>query len=105
MGGPNDHTVWQGGAFDCDEITLLHSRFTSQEGAYGECNDGAIFAKSLRVEGDLYTSQLIVTFSAATTGKNITCIHENTGTGALTIQFSTKVPNYRYSFYKIIKFR
>ena len=89
-------TVWQGSAFECpgsNEITLLNSHFTSQEGAYGECNNGNIVAKSLRVEGDLYTSQLSVTVSAAITGKNITCVHENVGTRALTSLFSTTVPN------------
>ena len=90
-------TVWQGSAFDCpgsNEITLLHNRFTSQEGAYGECNNGDIVAKSLGVEGDLYTSQLSVRVSAATTGKNIECLRDSVHiqSGDLTSNFSTTVP-------------
>ena len=109
MGRPNDMTVWHGTSFDCqrtNEITLLHSRFTSQGGAYGECNNGEIVAKSLRVESDLYTSQLSVTASATTTGKNITCAHENVSTRALSSQFSTTVPDLTTgSYLKITKFR
>ena len=109
MGRPNDMTVWQGTGFDCqgtNEITLLNSRFTSQGGAYKECNNGDIVAKSLRVEGDLYTSQLSVTASATTTGKNITCAHVNVSTRDLSSQFSTTVPDLTTgSYLEIIKFK
>ena len=90
-------TVWEGSAFDCptNEITLFHSRFAPQEGpgAYGECNNGVIVARGLRVEGDLYTSQLSVTVSAAITGKSITCVHESVNTRVASSQFSTTVPD------------
>ena len=64
-----------------------------QEGpdAYGECNNGVIVARGLRVEGDIYTSQLSITVSAGIAGKNISCVHESVNTRAETRQFSTTV--------------
>ena len=64
MGRPGGATVWTGTTFECpgNEITLLHHRFSSDNGpAIGECNDGAIRGRSIRVNGSLYTSQLTIT--------------------------------------------
>ena len=46
-------TLWTGSAFDClhiyNEIVLLHSRFVYGESGY--CNNRAIVARSISVEG------------------------------------------------------
>ena len=74
-------TVWKGSAFNCrsanDGITLLHSRFDLSGGTDGECNNGAIVGRSLRVEDNYYTSLLSVTITPDMTGRSITCIHDN----------------------------
>lgn len=71
-------TVWKGSNFNCrnsnNEIILLHSRFSS--GTEGTCNDGVILGRSVRVEGNEYTSQLSVMFCPNTTG-DINCIYDN----------------------------
>lgn len=73
-------TLWQGSAFrDCasNHIALLHSQFTSDEGAYGTCNNGAIVGWSIAVEDDCYTSQLNVTISTELDGSNVECVYDN----------------------------
>jgi hypothetical protein len=73
-------TVWTGSGFHCtysnNDITLLHSRF-SNIGSVGNCNNGAIVARILYVEGNNYTSQLNVTVTLDTAGKTIRCFHDN----------------------------
>ena len=72
-------TVWQGsqGLFDCQasEIFLPHSGFAST--VTGECNSGEITARSLRVDGNRYISQLSISFRESFVGKNVTCIHDD----------------------------
>ena len=68
-------TVWTGSAFNCYEIALLHSRFMNTR-TY-TCNNGAIVAQSLSVEGNYYTSQLNVTITPDIIGKTIECIVDN----------------------------
>jgi hypothetical protein len=73
-------TVWQGaGVFDCpdfsNEILLRHINFGSS--VMGECNAGAIVGRSLRVDGNCYTSQLSVAYSERLNRKNITCAHDD----------------------------
>ena len=71
-------TIWTGSAFnycDSNEIILLHYRFDT--GTNGMCNNGAIVGRSLSVEGNNYTSQLNVTITPDTVGKNIVCLHDN----------------------------
>ncbi len=79
QGGEGDSTVWQGTAFSgCnnDEITLIHNRFA--RGAFGECNDGAITGRSVRVESNFsYISQLEVVVTAEMVGKSIECNRDN----------------------------
>ena len=95
MGTPGGNTVWTGDALDCpntnNDITLIHSRFTVNGSAYGECNNGAITAQSNSsgAEG-VYCSFLSVIVSADLNGKFITCLH-NTMDGEIT-QFTCALP-------------
>ena len=74
-------TVWQGTAFNCevgaDSISLLHSQFVSEGGAFGNCNGRAIRGRSLRIENNRYISQLVVTLSSDMNGETIECVHDN----------------------------
>ena len=86
-GGRGGTTVWKGTAFsDCDsnEISLLHRRFRDVNGTSGECNNGAITGRSMRVDGSLYVSQLKVTVKPEMIRMNIECVHDN-GTISYTI--------------------
>ena len=87
-------TVWTGSAFSCstsnNEITLLHSRFSSTQGDYGSCNNGDIVARSLSVEGNNYTSQLNVTVTYDTAGKTIMCLYSDGYND--TLQLSLVIP-------------
>ena len=83
-------TVWQGTALNCEVgtvINLLHSEFISQEGAFGNCNDGGIVGCSLRIENNRYTSQLGVVVTNDMSGETIECVYDN---GATT----TEIGNY-----------
>ena len=72
-------TVWTGSLFDCagDEITLRHSQFVS--GSIGECNDGAVIARSIGVKDTngscCYASQLSFTANSDHNNKTVTCLH------------------------------
>ena len=70
-------TLWYGNASNCliNGIVLLHSRFT--DGIYGTCNNGAIVARILSVEGNNYTSQLNVTVTPETAGKTVMCASDD----------------------------
>lgn len=82
-GRPRDSTVWRGSAFsDNCEITLLHHRF--ENGTFGECNNGDITGKSIKVEDNntssddsLYISQLMVLVRQEMIEKDIHCIIDN----------------------------
>ena len=78
VGMPSDLTVWRGSAFDCPTsgIILLHRRFNSQTTA-GECNNGSIIGRGIRVEGNCFTSQLNITVNSDMIGKTIECVHDN----------------------------
>ena len=80
-GGDIGITIWTGTAFDChdrnNEIALLHGSFKSPNGTYSECNNGAIVAQSLGVEGINYTSQLTVKITSDMKGKTIMCLYDN----------------------------
>ena len=88
-------TVWTGNAFFCqsknNEITLLHSRFESENGTSNSCNNGAIVGRSFGVQGNNYTSQLSVTITPETAGKTIICIGDD-GTTTMLI-FSLLIPS------------
>jgi hypothetical protein len=77
MGGISSATIWTGSALvnDCDDIILLHSRSYNGSGIY--CSNGTIVARILDAEGNNYTSQLNVTVTPDTVGKNIRCFYVN----------------------------
>ena len=93
----NGNTIWNGTAFtDClqNEITLLHSRFSST-GDFGWCNKGAIMARSLGAEeNNNYTSQLNITLTPYIAGKTIMCAYDTLTTDNAydRILFSAIVP-------------
>ena len=77
MGTNDGFTLWRGSALNClsNEIILRHRLFTSGEGAQGECNEGSILGRSLRLEaGSLYISQLRIRNSSEVIGKSIECL-------------------------------
>ena len=82
-------TVWRGGAFDCPlgQISLRHSQFASGS-AVGECNNGAIIGRSVRVQNnDCFVSQLNVTLLSSLNGRTVECAHDDTT--AITVIGST----------------
>ena len=74
------NTLWNGSAFDCghiiNEIILRHSQFTvsAGHGTFGECNNGAIVARSIGVTNNRYISELNVTVSANLHNRTVQCI-------------------------------
>ena len=71
-------TIWGGSAFNCslEEIILQHRLFP--ENAHGECNNGYIMGKSIRIDNETYyTSQLNVTITSDVIGKSIGCFYDN----------------------------
>ena len=75
-------TIWTGSALHClsvnNEIVLLHSRFLyNGNGQLSYCNNGAIVARILSVEGNNYTSQLNVTITPDTPGETIECASDD----------------------------
>ena len=72
------NTIWDGSAFDCqhNEIILRHSQFTASggHGTFGECNNGAIVARSIGVTNNCYISELNVTVSANLHNRTVQCI-------------------------------
>ena len=78
--GVSASTIWTGSALDCvlsnDDIVLLHRRFL-YSGSSGTCNNGAIVARGLSIEGNNYTSQLSVIVTPDTAGKTIVCASDN----------------------------
>ena len=83
-------TIWTGTAFNCssseNEITLLHVYINR----IYTCNNGAIVARMLSVDGKKYTSQLNVTVTPEIAGKTIACIHNNGSIASLL--FSLAIP-------------
>ena len=68
-------TVWGGNGFQCSsgEILIEHRNFITT----GECNNGRIVARGIRVENGCYTSQLNVTFDAGLQDSSIVCSVDN----------------------------
>ena len=74
-------TIWTGSAFDCssseNEIFMIpHFHYLAT------CSKGTIVAIIISVEEDNYTSQLNVTVTPETVGKNIECLYTD-GTGSI----------------------
>ena len=86
--GPGS-TVWQGSALQCQssEISLRHSQFNSQ--AHGQCNDGAIVARSVGSQDGCYMSVLNVTVGQDMIDQTIECAYDNIQTGKLIINQTT----------------
>ena len=86
-------TIWTGSALHCpsvnNDIVLIHTRF-NESGQYFSCNAGAIVARILSIEGNNFTSELIVTVTPATAGKTIACVSDN-GTRTKQI-FTSTIP-------------
>ena len=75
-------TIWEGSAFlECygtntNTIFLRHSGYNSPNKPRKVCNNGAIVARAIGVDGNNYTSQLNVTVSAEMNNKTVECVHE-----------------------------
>ena len=96
-------TVWQGSALDNNctskDIPLLHSRYSSGNGAQGSCGN-FIFAKIIKKENGSYTSQLNVTVSSYIIGKSIECVYDDnkgstTSIGSLNVTILTGNINFQ----------
>lgn len=90
-------TVFRGSGFNSycfnsnNEITLLHSRFPQSNDSDARlnatgtsCNNGAIMARSVKVENGTYISRLDITFNNKLYGKTISCFYDN-GTAAISV--------------------
>ena len=96
-------TVWQGAqVFDCpnfsNQILLRHNSFGSS--VMGECNAGSIVGRSLRVDGNRYTSQLSIEYNEHLNGSNITCAHDDgfTISSRLSLMITQNMIGNRYCF-------
>ena len=74
-------TIWSGSAFQCvntnqNLISLRHSQFSSLDKPQGVCNDGAIIARAIGVDGNNYTSQLNVSVSEKMNNTTVQCSHD-----------------------------
>ena len=72
------NTIWRGSLFDCpnNEIALRHSLFASNS-AIGSCNNGAVVGRSVGVESNHFTSELLVTVRSEFNNKTVICIHDS----------------------------
>lgn len=68
-------TVWRGSIFECTggEVTLRHSRFTSDVGV---CNN--ITGRGLSINDQCYTSQLNIALREELEGRTVTCSVDGT---------------------------
>ena len=75
-------TAWTGSLFDCAsyDIILRHSQY-EYNSTIGECNNGAVIARSigvLDINGSrCYSSQLSVIINSAMNNKTVTCLYLN----------------------------
>ena len=84
-------TVWTGNLFESEcayaSIVLRHSVFEYYGSSSGECNNGAVIARSigaLDVNGSrCYSSQLTVTINIEMNNKTVTCVYNNGTTEAV----------------------
>lgn len=84
-------TQWRGTIFECSAngIILRHERYTTVEGASGDCNGGDLLAESVEpVEDNCYTSQLSFRVSPSFNNKTIRCLY-NSNVGIDTVGTST----------------
>ena len=71
------YIIWIGSAFNCPSSNNYIILSLYDTGTSGTCNNGAIVARILSVEGNNYTSQLSITVTPDTAGKTIECVHDN----------------------------
>ncbi len=71
-------TIWRGSAFNCPSsssvISLIHALF-EPNGVSGSC--GGLFAMSVGVSGNEYTSRLTLTATAGLNGMTVECSRSN----------------------------
>ena len=80
-------TVWRGSIVHnlCQKsdhvLTLTHNRYNSSEGTHKSCSSDSILGRSVSVENNTYTSQLIVNLTPDTnysvTRSRIECIRDD----------------------------
>ena len=84
-------TVWRGSAFNCpatnNEIHFLHGSSVIET----TCNDGAIVGRAIRVENDIYISQLTISVSDEMISRNISCFHDRPSGAAELIDSSVLI--------------
>ena len=72
-------TVWQGYVLECDnsndKIVLLHSRFNT--GTSSSCSSEAVVGMSIRVENNLYISQLVVRIKDGMNKLKVKCVRDD----------------------------
>ena len=82
-------TVWRGSVISAGcEITLIHSEFTTGNGARAVCNNGDVVGQSVDVLNDCYTSQLSIEVNSGVNGSTVECIRDD-GVTATVIATST----------------
>ena len=59
-----------------NEIRLRHSQYINSQ-ATGDCNDGTIVARGVRISGSYYTSQLTLVVEEEMVNETIGCIHSD----------------------------
>ena len=95
-------TVWRGSAFmrchgsNTKDISLRHTQFNSLDKPRGFCNNGAIVARAVGVDGDNYTSQLSVTVSPEMNNKTVECAREFNFTSVVIIIYTVIIVNEVY---------
>ena len=95
-------TVWLGSAFDgcrSQEIVLLHSDYSTENGIVHESCGDLILAQILKEENGSYTSQLNVTVTSYIIGKSIECAYDDsagstTSIGSLNVTILTGYINF-----------
>ena len=91
--------MWAGSAFFCQgsEITLRHAEFVDKT-AVGECNNGGIVGRGIRVDGNIHTSHLSITLTPEVIGKTVNCSFDD-GSGNIPItigQLTLMVSNSKF---------
>ena len=76
-------TVWIGSAVMCNErgnaneIVLVHSRFSSDNGTSIDCSEGRVTVHIIGVVNNCYISQISLTVSEEIINKTIGCLYDN----------------------------
>ena len=97
-GGNGTSIVWTGTAFKCasseNAIVLLHNRLDS---AKGTCNDGNIVGKIIEVDGNNYTSQVMITLSPSLIGKTVECKRDDGTVESLVEKYTIEAGGRKFS--------